>query len=123
MAADFSAPWAALLARAGDLNRSRLSDVILRRSPKRPPRLYLMQPYDPNKEPLIMIHGLFSTPLTWAHLSNELWADDAIRRRYQIWHFLYNTSAPALYPGRILQGELRELQGWAHEAFHRYLAE
>ncbi len=27
-----------------------------------------------------MIHGLFSTPLAWAELSNELWADDSVRR-------------------------------------------
>jgi hypothetical protein len=96
LAADFSVPWAAALARAGKLNQLRVLDMITPR-PKREPRLYLMEPYDPNKEPLIMIHGLLSTPLAWAELSNDLWADDAIRRRYQIWHYLYNTSAPALY--------------------------
>ena len=57
-----------------------------------------------------MIHGLFSSPLLWAGLSNELWADKAIRDRYQIWHFLYNTSAPALYSGRILRAQLREVR-------------
>jgi pimeloyl-ACP methyl ester carboxylesterase len=74
------------------------------------PQLYLMQPYDPDKEPLIMIHGLLSTPLAWAGLSNDLWGDSEIRSRYQIWHYLYNTSAPALYPARLLRGQLRELR-------------
>ena len=69
-----------------------------------------MEAYDPDKQPLIMIHGLFSTPLTWSELSNELWANDAVRERYQAWHFLYNTSAPALYSGRLLQAQLRELR-------------
>ncbi|NOY00485.1 MAG: alpha/beta hydrolase [Verrucomicrobia bacterium] len=109
LAADLSVPWAALLSRGGDLNRSRVRDFI-DRTPTREPRLYLMEPYDPNKEPLIMIHGLLSSPLVWAKLSNELWADDEIRKRYQIWHYLYNTSAPALYSARILRSQLRELR-------------
>ena len=109
LAADFSAPWAALLARSGDLNRSALFDMLTP-TPKRVPQLYLMEPYDRRKEPLIMIHGLLSTPLAWSGVSNDLWADDGIRRRYQIWHYQYNTSAPALYSARILRGRLRELR-------------
>ncbi len=109
LAADFTVPWAALLARAGDLAKSRYRDP-LKRNPTREPRLYLMEHYDPKKEPLIMIHGLFDSPLVWAKLSNELWNDDDIRNRYQIWHYLYNTSAPALYSGRLLQNQLREIR-------------
>lgn len=109
LAADFSVPWASVLSRAGELNRTQLTEAF-RREPRQDPRLYLMEAYDPNKEPLIMIHGLMDTPLIWAKLSNQLWADDQIRRRYQIWHFLYNTAAPALYSGRILREQLRELR-------------
>ncbi len=109
LAADFSVPWAAALARAGDLHRSRVLDMLTT-TPKRQPQLYLMEPYDRRKEPLIMIHGLLATPLVWANVSNELWADDEIRSRYQIWHFLYNTSAPALYSARQLRMQLRELR-------------
>jgi pimeloyl-ACP methyl ester carboxylesterase len=110
LAADFTIPWAALLSRTAELNRAQFFD-ILTAAPIREPRLYLMESYDPNKEPVIMIHGLLDTPLAFAKLSNELWADDAIRRRYQIWHYLYKTSAPALYSGRLLQSQLRELRG------------
>lgn len=109
LAADFSAPWAALLTRSGNLQRQGLLDVLTP-VPKRPAQLYLMEPYDPEKEPLIMIHGLLSTPLAWAGVSNELWADETIRRRYQIWHYLYNTSAPALYSARLLRGQIREVR-------------
>jgi pimeloyl-ACP methyl ester carboxylesterase len=109
LAADFSVPWAATLARSGKLNQSRVLDM-LRRMPSRQPRLYLMEPYDPKREPLIMIHGLLSTPLAWAETSNSLWADDVIRQRYQIWHYHYNTSAPALYSARILRSQIKELR-------------
>jgi pimeloyl-ACP methyl ester carboxylesterase len=97
------------LERTGKLNQLRVLDMITR-APAREPRLYLMEPYDPKKEPLIMIHGLLSTPLAWAQLSHELWTDDRLRDRYQIWHYLYNTSAPALYSARQLRAQLRELR-------------
>lgn len=109
LAADFSVPWGALLARSGKLKQAQLLD-FLSRTPSREPRLYLMQPYDPRKEPLIMIHGLLSSPLVWATVSNELWADPAVRSRYQIWHYQYNTSAPALYSARLLREQLRTLR-------------
>ncbi len=109
IAANTTVSWAGLLHRARRLDRSRIWDT-LRRNPKRDPQLYLMEPYDREKEPLILIHGLFDTPLAWAGLTNELWADEEIRHRYQVWHFHYNTSAPALYAGRILRERLRELR-------------
>ncbi len=109
LAVDLSVPWAALLERAGSLKRTQLRDFASSRK-RRDPKLYLMEPYDPGKEPLIMIHGLLGTPLVWAKLSNTLWADDEIRSRYQIWHFLYDTSAPALYPGRLLREQMKEVR-------------
>lgn len=109
LAADLTVPWAAALARTGKLNQLRVLDMVTR-MPKREPRLYLMEPYDAQKEPLIMIHGLLSTPLAWAELSNELWADERVRSRYQIWHYLYNTSAPALYSARLLRQQLATLR-------------
>ncbi|MEN3940476.1 alpha/beta hydrolase [Prosthecobacter sp. SYSU 5D2] len=109
LAADFSSSWAAALSRAGALRQSGILDMLTP-TPKRKPQLYLMEAYDPQKEPLIMIHGLLSTPLAWADISNDLWADPRIRSRYQIWHYLYNTSAPALYSSRILRSQLKELR-------------
>jgi pimeloyl-ACP methyl ester carboxylesterase len=111
LAADFSAPLAVQLTRTSGLNRSQLFDFV-NSEPRREPRLHLMEPYDPHKEPLIMIHGLLGTPLIWAELSNTLWADDEVQSRYQIWHFLYNTSAPALYSGRVLRNQLREVRSF-----------
>lgn len=109
LAADYSVALASLLERARKLARRETADLFTS-SPERDPKLYLMEPYDPRKEPLIMIHGLLDSPLAWAELTNELRSDPEIRRRYQIWHFLYNTSAPALYSGRLLRGQYREMR-------------
>lgn len=109
LAADFSVALASLLEKSGDLSRLEVFD-LLTPTPKRDPQLYLMERYDPNKEPLLMIHGLFDSPLAWAELTNALRADEKVRRRYQIWHYLYNTSAPALYSGRLLRNQFSELR-------------
>ena len=34
----------------------------------RPHRLYLFEPYSPDRIPIIMVHGLRSTPLIWQQL-------------------------------------------------------
>jgi pimeloyl-ACP methyl ester carboxylesterase len=109
LAADFTVPFAALLEKARPLARSGITAVIRRRSP-REPGFALLEEYDPRRTPLICIHGLFSTPLAWAELTNELWADPAIRRRYQVWHYLYPTNSPALYSARIMRGQLDDLR-------------
>ncbi|MEO1008534.1 MAG: alpha/beta hydrolase [Planctomycetota bacterium] len=56
--------------------------------------LYMLEPYREDKIPLILVHGLRSSPLTWRNVLNELRGDDIIRRRYQIWMFVYPTALP-----------------------------
>ncbi len=109
LAADFTVPFVATLERAGTLRGSWLAG-LLDSEPERESQLYLMEPYDPRKTPLLMIHGLLSTPIEWAQLTNELWADPRVRRRYQIWHYHYPTSAPFLYSARMLRRHLDELR-------------
>jgi pimeloyl-ACP methyl ester carboxylesterase len=70
--------------------------------------LFLMEPYDPRKTPVVFVHGLLSTPLAWANVTNELWGDAEFRRRYQIWHYHYPTSAPFLYSAKIFRQQLAE---------------
>lgn len=109
LAADFTVPWASLLERTGPLGATSFTSVVTQHS-GREAGVVLMEEYDSRRTPLILIHGLFSTPLAWAELTNELWADSAIRRRYQIWHYLYPTHPPALYSARIMRGQLDELR-------------
>ncbi|NEL80606.1 MAG: alpha/beta fold hydrolase, partial [Xanthomonas perforans] len=58
------------------------------------PHLYLMQPYDPNRRVLLMLHGLASSPEAWVNVANEVMGDEALRQRYQIWQVYYPTNAP-----------------------------
>jgi pimeloyl-ACP methyl ester carboxylesterase len=56
--------------------------------------LYLMEPYDPHKIPVVMVHGLWSSPMTWMEMFNDLRALPEIRERYQFWFYLYPTGQP-----------------------------
>jgi pimeloyl-ACP methyl ester carboxylesterase len=71
--------------------------------------LYFLQPYDPDRIPLIFVHGLFSTPFTWVQTINELQADPEIRKHYQFWVFAYPTGYPILYSALRLRQELAKV--------------
>ncbi|MCC8362670.1 alpha/beta hydrolase [Lysobacter sp. A6] len=62
--------------------------------------VYLMEDYDPAKRPLVMLHGLGSSPLVWARLSNDVWGDRSLRNAFQIWHVVYSTDTPLLVTRR-----------------------
>src|SRR6516165_6401884 len=71
-----------------------------------PTGLYFLQPYDPDRIPLVFVHGLFSTPFDWAKTINGLQADPEIRKHYQFWIFAYPTGNPILYSALRLREEL-----------------
>ena len=56
--------------------------------------LMLLRPYEPGKIPVVMVHGLVSTPLAWIPMLNELLRDPAIHQRYQFLLYLYPTGMP-----------------------------
>jgi hypothetical protein len=60
--------------------------------------LLLLHPYRPGRIPVVLVHGTASSPARWANLVNELSNERAIRDRYQVWLFLYNTGNPIASP-------------------------
>ena len=68
--------------------------------------LYFLQPYDPDRIPLVLVHGLFSSPFNWVQTINGLQADPEIRKHYQFWVFGYPTGNPILYSALRLREEL-----------------
>jgi pimeloyl-ACP methyl ester carboxylesterase len=61
-----------------------------------PSQLILNQPYEPDRIPIVFVHGTFSSPVTWAEMANSLTADPVLRKRYQIWSFIYGSGNPLL---------------------------
>ncbi|RYD23746.1 MAG: alpha/beta hydrolase [Verrucomicrobiaceae bacterium] len=109
LSGDFTIPFAALLQNTAALYRSGFTSMVQVKS-DREAGFAILGDYDPKRTPLILIHGLFSTPLAWAELTNELWADPEIRQRYQIWHYHYPTNPPALYSARVMRVQFDEMR-------------
>jgi pimeloyl-ACP methyl ester carboxylesterase len=72
--------------------------------------IYLLEPYQPGKIPVMLVHGLLSSPLTWAPLFNDLRADPLLRERYQFWFYLYPTGNPYLDTAAHLREQLARLR-------------
>jgi pimeloyl-ACP methyl ester carboxylesterase len=109
LAFDFSVPWAAQFEKARPLNEVGFFSAFRWKAPLES-GFILTEDYDPRRTPVICIHGLFSTSLAWAELTNEIWADPTLRQRYQVWHYLYPTNTPALYSSMMLRRQLDELR-------------
>ena len=61
-----------------------------------PSQLLLNQPHIKGRIPVVLVHGTFSSPVTWAEMANSLNADPVLRQRYQIWTFLYGSGNPLM---------------------------
>jgi pimeloyl-ACP methyl ester carboxylesterase len=68
--------------------------------------LYFLQPYDPDRIPIVFVHGLSSSPFMWSETINQIQADPQLRERYQFWVFAYPTGYPPLYCALRLREEL-----------------
>jgi pimeloyl-ACP methyl ester carboxylesterase len=105
LAADYTAPLALMLARE---NPKKLELARLLRPEKyaETARLARLQPYDPNKIPVICVHGLMDSPATWTPLLNAMRADPVIRSRYQFWFFSYPSGYPYPYSAALFRRQL-----------------
>lgn len=68
--------------------------------------LYMLEPYDPNRIPVLMVHGLWSSPLTWMDMFNDLRSFPEIRERYQFWFYLYPSGQPFWISATQLRNDL-----------------
>ncbi|MCE9519696.1 MAG: alpha/beta hydrolase [Verrucomicrobia bacterium] len=68
--------------------------------------LYMLRPYDPNRIPVVMIHGLQSSPLIWRNLIAELEADPKISARYQFWVIYYPSGMAVPYSRKLIVDQL-----------------
>jgi len=72
--------------------------------------LYMVQPYEQGKIPVVFIHGLWSSPMTWMEMFNDLRSSPDIRRHYQFWFYLYPTGQPFWVSAAQLRRDLAEMR-------------
>ncbi|OVE80105.1 hypothetical protein BVY02_01355, partial [bacterium J17] len=108
LAADFSLPYALLLSRT-NFEQLRITATIWHDELDERSGVFLLEPYNPAKIPLLMVHGLLSSPITWRELSNEIVGDELLRTHYQIWHAVYPTGIPYLHAAADFRERLAHL--------------
>ena len=69
------------------------------------PGLFLLEPYDPNRIPVIFVHGMDGSPRDWAAV-----IDGVDRSRYQPWVYYWPTGMPLQLSAWHLDQALEELR-------------
>ena len=90
LAADWTAPNA-FYWKMCDLDDLKIQNVILPGRFSEETGLYFLQPYDPDKIPLVFVHGLVSSPDAFKNMINDLAPHPWFRENYQVWLFNYPT--------------------------------
>lgn len=105
LAADFTVPRAVMLA---ETNPKKLELARLLQPGKyaETARIARLQPYDPRKTVVLVIHGLMDSPATWAPMLNELYTQADLRQQYQFWFYSYPSGYPYPHSAAILRREL-----------------
>lgn len=95
LAANFSAPYGLWLAE-NNLGAAAYLTLIDRNQRLTTPHLYMLEPYNPHKKVIVLIHGLASSPEAWIAVTNEIMGDKILREQYQVWQVFYSTNMPIL---------------------------
>lgn len=72
--------------------------------------LFMLEAYDPKRIPVVMVHGLWSSPMTWMDMFNDLRSFPEIRERYQVWFYLYPTGQPFWISAVQMRKDMKDLQ-------------
>jgi pimeloyl-ACP methyl ester carboxylesterase len=100
----------AVMLRETDPKRLELSRVFNPEKYANTAAIERLQPYDPNKSIVLVIHGLMDSQATWTPMINILRADAEIRKNYQFWFYSYPSGYPYPYSAAILRHELDDLE-------------
>lgn len=109
LAADFTVPLAVMLA-SNDPSKLELARLLQPEKYAETARIARLQPYDPDKTVVLIIHGLADSQATWVPMINALRGDAEIRRNYQFWFYSYPSGYPYPHSAAILRRELDAVQ-------------
>jgi hypothetical protein len=91
-----------------DLERFRWAGLLRPEQGLQRANLMLIRPYEPNKIPVVMVHGLISSPLAWIPMLNELLRDPVIQQKYQFMLYMYPTGVPIPIAAASLRDSLAQ---------------
>jgi pimeloyl-ACP methyl ester carboxylesterase len=109
LSGDFTAPFALSFRGINDLLMG-ISGLINIEKREKDAGLYLTEPFDPDRIPVVMIHGLSSSPLVWRTIATGLMADPLIRKNYQFWYVYYPTGMPIPESAASIRDEIAAIR-------------
>jgi pimeloyl-ACP methyl ester carboxylesterase len=107
--ADLTTPLAYMWSRT-DLDRYRWTGLLRPGEALGRANLMLLRPYEPGKVPVVMVHGLWSSPLAWIPMLNELLGDEKLQGKCQFLLYMYPTGVPIPIAAAGLRQSLDELR-------------
>ena len=75
-----------------------------------PGGLYMLEPYQSGKIPVLLVHGIWATPISWMTMFNDLRSIPEIREHYQFWCYFYPTGEPFVYTAADLREQMVQLR-------------
>ena len=106
--ADLSAPLAYQLG-ASSLWRAELGAFFSSDKWRGGAGIWMQQPYQRGKIPVVFVHGTASSPARWAEMFSQLNADADLRSAFQFWFFTYTTGNPIPYSASLLRDGLTDV--------------
>lgn len=110
---ELAADWSALLEVYWGLTRvkdDRILGLLRPQKLRSTTGLSTIEPYDPDKIPVILTHGLASSAGTFDNLVNRLLAEPSIRKNYQFWYFNYPTGVAWTISARSYRDALHNVR-------------
>ena len=108
---DLSTPLAFFLDSPEFQKRNQATEGLLNPAHSQSKRgLYMLEPYDPERIPVLMVHGLWSSPVTWMDMFNDLRSFPEIRERYQFWFYLFPSGQPFWISAMQLRSDLAAMR-------------
>ncbi|MCR5163594.1 MAG: alpha/beta fold hydrolase [Thermoguttaceae bacterium] len=71
---------------------------------------YMPQAYDSQKIPVVMVHGLWSSAMTWMEMYNTLTNLPEVRAKYQFWFYFYPNGQPFWVSAVQFRDDLEKLR-------------
>lgn len=73
-------------------------------------QIYTIDPYQPGKIPVLLIHGLWASPRVWTTMINALRSDPVLRARFQFWVASYPSGHPLPVAAESVRQSLRQIR-------------
>lgn len=95
-----------LLLREARIHQSALQALLDGNKPGYRFGIYSPAPIRADRKPILMIHGLNSSPYIWLKLSHAIYRDPELSAKYQVWHAFYPTGAPPFFNAMRLRADV-----------------